>query len=387
MRNISYEILILLLFFITKPSYSQDFWELVNSPPNANPAHITISNTNIFYLGTDNGVYISYDNGNSWDNIGLNDTIVISLLLFQEKIYAGTMSIGSGLYRYIDNGIWENLIVTDNVLDLFSNNNNDLFAGTWGGVYKSNNNGDIWIQTLTITTTAAVFSIREDMDGILYAGTTNFTGGEGVFRSLDHGDTWEYFGLHDVYVSSLAVNSNNELFAGAQGHQYLFEDGAGVYKYDKSLQQWIQQKDHLIVTTMVINSEDEIYIGLSNDMGNYGGVYVSYDDGLTWELLESGLGKDHMKQIILSPDEYLYTISGLTTSTIHKSVNPTVGTGEVMKAIKPVVYNYPNPFNGETCIYFSLPGDANEDFSLSVFDLAGNIVVNDNLKSSPQTFL
>jgi hypothetical protein len=119
-------------------------------------------------------------------------------------------------------------------------------------------------------------------------------------------------------------------------------------------------------------------------MGNYGGVYVSYDDGLTWELLESGLGKDHMKQINLSPDEYLYTISGLTTSTIHKSVNPTVGITQEKIAIKPITYNYPNPFNGETCIYFSLPSDANENLFLNIFDLAGNIVVDDKVQVSPQ---
>jgi hypothetical protein len=267
---------------------------------------------------------------------------------------------------------------------MFLDSYNNLFASTWGGVFKSNDIGNTWIQTLTITTTAAVFSVREDMDGILYAGVTDFMGGEGVYRSVDHGDTWSYFGLSNTYVSSLAVNSNNELFAGAQGHQYLFEAGSGVYKYDKDQQEWIQLKDSLIITTMVINSEDEIYVGLSNDWNMYGGVYVSYDNGLLWELLESGLGKDNMIQITLSPDEYLYTISGWNPNTIHKSVNPTVGIIQETNTIKPMTYNYPNPFCGETYIYYFLPDEANKDLSIIIYDLAGNLITNYPLTASPQ---
>ena len=365
-------LLLLLLSFIAKSSYSQDFWEVVNGPLNVNPAYIAISNNNIFYLGTNDGVYVSFDNCNSWEDIGLNDTIVISILLFQGNIFAGTMSIGSGIYRYIDNGIWENLIITDNIMDLFSNNNNDLFAGTWGGVYKSNNNGDTWIQTLTITTTAAVFSIREDLDGILYAGVTNFMGGEGIYHSINQGESWDYFGLSNVYVTSLSVNSNNELFAGAQGHQYLFEAGSGVYKYDKESQGWIQLKDSLTVATMVINSEDEIYVGLSDDWGTYGGVYVSYDDGLAWELLDSGLGEDYMKQITLSPDEYLYTISGWSTNTIHRSINPTVSVIS-NKTDNTKVDLFPNPF--VESLYFKINSSvSSNNCSLVIFDIKGALI-------------
>jgi len=373
MKNIACYILLSLLALITNPSFSQDFWEIVNSPSDASPAYINISADNVFNLGSNNGVYISYDSCTSWQNLGLSDMAVISVLPFQNIIFAGVMSIGSGIYKY-NNGFWTKVLTSDNILILFSDTDNNLFAGTWGGIFKSLDFGENWIQTLTITTTAAVFSIVEDHDGILYAGATNYMGGEGAFRSLDHGDTWEYFGLHNVYVSSLAVNSINELFAGAQGHQLLNLTGAGVYKYDKDQQEWIQIKDSLIVSTMVINSEDEIYIGRSNDFGGQGCVLVSYDDGYNWQLLDSGLGTDNMKQLTLTPDEHIYTISGFSSNTIHRSVNSRVGISPEIKVQQPVTYNYPNPFSGKTYIYYPMQMNSSGQIYLNVFDLNGDIV-------------
>lgn len=187
--------------------------------------------------------------------------------------------------------------------------------------------------------------------------------------------------MTNAYVTSLAVNSNNELFAGAQGHQYLFEGGSGVYKYDKNLQGWIHLKDSLIVVSMVINSVGDIYVGLSNDWGTYGGVYASYDNGMTWDLLEEGLGKDYMKQLMLSSQEYLYTISGWDTNTIHKSINSTVGLNSILHTTNSMVYNYPNPFHEETMIYCELPNEITGDVFFSVYDLSGNQIVKKQIKT------
>jgi len=364
--------LLLFAVLINKPSFSQDFWEPVNGPEGLTPAFITSIEENIFYLGTNSGIYVSYDNCGSWENIGLTDTIVGNILItLTDTIFLSAVRY---IYKYQNNN-WSLLFYLPmGVSILYEDSNGNIYAGTWGGIYKSANNGETWTQTLIITTTAVILSIVEDSDSILYAGATNFMGGEGAFRSLDHGDSWEYFGLHNVYVSSLAVNSNNELFAGAQGHQLLNLTGAGIYKYNKDQQEWVQIKDSLIVTTMVINSEDEIYIGRSNDFGGQGGVLVSYDDGNNWQLLDSGLGTDNMKELILTPGEYIYTISGYSTNTIHRSINPTVGTDPEISIQQPATYNYPNPFSCKTYIYYSMQTNSSGQIYLNIFDLKGDIV-------------
>ncbi len=374
-------LLICFLIRISFPSYSQAFWEQVNSPANVNPLYIASSDDNIFYLGTNNGVYISFDQCNSWENIGMSEELVSCLLITKTgKVFSNDGS--GGIHRYLDNGIWELVFWSFfGIIDLAEDINNNIYAGKWGGIFKSSNEGDDWIQTLTISPNVAVYSIREDLDGILYAGVTDFMGGEGVYCSTDQGETWTNFGLTNAYVTSLAVNSNNELFAGAQGHQYLYEEGSGVYKYDKDLQGWIHLKDSLIVVSMVINSLNDIYVGLSNDWGTYGGVYASYDNGMTWDLLEEGLGKDYMEHLMLNSQEYLYTISGWDTNTIHKSVNSTVGLSPIVNPITTLVYNYPNPFHEETMIYWALPNEITGDLSFSVYDLSGSQVVRKQFKT------
>jgi hypothetical protein len=162
-------LLMCFLIRIAYPSCSQNFWELVNSPISVNPLYIASSDDNILYLGTNNGVYISFDQCNSWENIGMNEELVSCLLITKTgKVFSDDGS--GGIHRYLGNGIWETVFWSMfGVIDLVEDINNNIYAGKWGGIIKSSNEGDDWIQTLTISPNAAVYSIREDLDGILYA--------------------------------------------------------------------------------------------------------------------------------------------------------------------------------------------------------------------------
>jgi hypothetical protein len=70
-----------------------------------------VSGTNII-AGTDNGVFISTDNGLSWVNKGLRGITIMSLTVSGKNVYAGTS--GNGVVLSTDNGMsWS----TENALN------------------------------------------------------------------------------------------------------------------------------------------------------------------------------------------------------------------------------------------------------------------------------
>jgi hypothetical protein len=85
------------------------------------------------------------------------------------------------------------------VAALAINSSGDIFAGIqYGGVYRSTDNGNNWIQinnglpTDTWVTSLAI----NNSSGDIFAGTWS----SGVFRSINNGNTWNQTGLTNVWV-------------------------------------------------------------------------------------------------------------------------------------------------------------------------------------------
>jgi len=108
---------------------------------------LLVKDANIF-AGTDNGIFLSENNGTSWTqlNNGLPDSPVMALAAGDTFIFAGTQN--AGIFRSPDNGKnWTpvNTGLTWMEVISFAVSEDTVFAGTWrGGVFLSVNNGDIW---------------------------------------------------------------------------------------------------------------------------------------------------------------------------------------------------------------------------------------------------
>ena len=209
----------------------------------------------------------------------------------------------------------------------------------------------------------------------IFIGTINWTGGGGVYRSVDGGDSWEHIGLTDHYVSSLAMNSSGNLFAGTRGHYSLYV--GGVYVLHEGQTEWVNLNDEELVTTMVINSEDEIYIGCSTLDFFWGGVRCSMDNGQTWEdiSLETMYDRD-IESLILGPQEHLYALEYNSPTPLYKSVNSTITSVPVNRNEDSLLtYNYPNPFSGFTTIQWD---NSSQDkyIRLIITDALGSILHN-----------
>jgi hypothetical protein len=322
---------------------SQDYWEIIDTPPGIGLHSIDVNSHGDMFIGvglsTGGGVLRNLNNLNTWDtSLYFNNDVIGKIYIDKsDNVFAAS----SRLYFSDNNGISWSLIFNVQgfgINSVLRNSDNSIIFGKWGGIYKTDTIGSNWVQVLSLGNTEVVNAIIEDtITGSLYAGTTKFTGdGGGVYQSEDGGDSWEHIGLTNHYVSSLALNSSGDLFAGTRGHHYLYSGGVFILPNGQS--EWINLNNEELVTSIVINMEDDIYIGCSYLDWYLGGVRRSINYGQTWEVINTGMGNKDIEELILGPEGHLFAVANNSPIPLFKSVNSTL-------PLSPQASNYPENFS------------------------------------------
>ncbi len=258
--------------------------------------------SNVFAGIYNGGVYLSTNNGGSWQpvNNGLTNLYVFSVYSAGSNVYAGTqagpfLSTNTGQsWTQINSGIGTLTV------NCFTSYGSFIFAGTSGnGVYISSNNGTSWTPINSGLTSSQVSSLINYPNGsgnTLLAGTR----GWGVFLSTNNGTQWTQInsGLTDLSVQSLVAASNGgggyNIFAGTSGHGVFMSPNASS---------WTQVNTGLyennILSLFAIGSN--VFAG-----GNTNGVFVSTNSGTSWASANNGLyGTDVVA--LLRVGQYIFT--------------------------------------------------------------------------------
>jgi hypothetical protein len=169
---------------------------------------------NIYAGGYENGVYKSTNNGDNWVNIG--GAAFAKGLQFNSSGDLFLASWGGGFWKLpAGDTVWVNLtsnIGASWIWTLFIDSNDYIYAEG----KRSEDNGETWIQMGN--TGHGASSYAENSVGELFCGTMNF--GSGVFRSTDNGDNWTAIntGLPSLDIRSIAIDSDDYLYAGPLGY-------------------------------------------------------------------------------------------------------------------------------------------------------------------------
>ncbi len=184
--------------------------------------------------------------------------------------------------RGADSGIWTHLplyggYITSLVLD--PSTPSTLYAGTYGGVFRSTDSGATWTACSSGMTSLTVqtLSVDPSTPSTLYAGTYD----RGVFRSTDSGATWTACstGILQLRVWALAINpsTSSTLYAGTWGGVFRSTDSGATWSASSGL-------PNSTVWSVAIDlvTRSTVYAG------TWSGVFRSTDSGATWISMAGG---------------------------------------------------------------------------------------------------
>lgn len=242
-----------------------------------------------------------------------------------------------------------------NCIAVNSLNANVMYAGSAnGGVWKTNNNGNSWFPIFDAIAYLAIGSIAinpNDTNEIwVGTGDLNISGtmylGNGIYKSLNAGQTWAYLGLADSYVVSAIIFNpvnSNEVLVGTMGNSFSKDNNRGIYKTTDGGLSFVQTNfvnDSTGIIDMVQNPVNPSIIYASSFCrirtpraslisGTEVYIYKSTDFGQTWNILSGGLpnGNVHERLGIAicknSPEVLyaLYSTSDFSLPEIYKTTD------------------------------------------------------------------
>ncbi|NOY49562.1 MAG: T9SS type A sorting domain-containing protein [Chlorobi bacterium] len=286
-------------------------WEFVNNIGNASVLSIDISPQGDVFAGSNNGwedhLLRSSDNGDSWQEITLPDysvaeNVIKILAVSTDTIYVSTVNNNALLLRTYDGG------------------------QTWDSLVGGNSHPGEYISDILI-----------DDDGTIFLSYQGFYQDQGgVYYSEDDGANWQFSGLLNYMITSLARNSSNDIFAGCWGG-VSWDEWPGLYVLRNGEAQW----DTLIAGPQIgdieINSDNYIFFTSQWPLG----ISRSIDNGESFELVNEGLPPGYHNNITLDNNDYLYATSG---DNLSKTINTTVDIPEyIFNGKIDIVSIFPNP--------------------------------------------
>lgn len=190
-----------------------------------------------------------------------------------------------------------------------------FFVGTaTGGLFKTVNNGTTWSAVFDKQTSASIGAVAvwQKNPDVVYAGTgeannrNSSAWGDGVYRSLDGGATWENVGLRATrHIARVVIDPTDSatVYVAAMGKLWGANAERGVYKTTDAGKSWSQVMkvdDRTGCTDLVMDPSDPktLYAAFytrerrafSYTAGStVGGIFVTHDGGTSWTKCTAGL--------------------------------------------------------------------------------------------------
>ncbi|OGU71686.1 MAG: hypothetical protein A2V93_11155 [Ignavibacteria bacterium RBG_16_34_14] len=277
---------VVILTVLTVNSFAQ--WTQIPSSPSYYIQDIVEADDIIYLAHFSDGVYKSTDSTLSWQliNNGLNTNeakSVYQILVSGDTLYAATVD---GIYKSTNGGDnWvkksNGITIGPGALNEFTESiykhNSNLFTGAWNGIYRSTNGAENWIVT-NITGQGIEAKNFVNHNGTLFAARESINN-PGAYKSIDDGVTWE--GITGPFYSTITFLSEpGKLWAGTISGVWLSTDNGTS---------WEMRNNGLTsdpYSSCIIRINGTLVTSLK--FGG-SGVFSSTNEGFNWEDFGDGL--------------------------------------------------------------------------------------------------
>lgn len=231
------------------------------------------------------------------------------------------------------------------------NDRSQWFVGVGsGGVWKTDNRGTTWTPVFDAQSSYSIGCVSIDPNNteVIWVGTgENVSGrhvgfGDGVYKSVDGGETWTNMGLkNSQHIGNIVVDprDSNVVYVAAQGPLWSAGGERGLYKTTDGGETWklmLAKGQYTGANEVHLDPQnpDIVYVSLHQRIRNVAalmnggpesGIHKSTDGGLSWVELTSGIPTEDKGKIGLS-------ISPLDSSVIYATIELAQRTGGMWRS-------------------------------------------------------
>ena len=288
------------------------------------------------------------------------------MLLQADNIYlAATEGTGPGVFRTSDHGnTWlETTGITNQSVRAFAKNSSYIFACTWGGgIFRSDDDGANW---------QAVGLTNAGFRSIYAAGETIFCGADKIYFSTDNGANWherqlswpsgDTRGFHYIngilYACDTGLYTSTDMGDTWQLKYGITFDSLGSVTDSKMFRDIISYQN-VLIASVAFNS-----------------ILVSYDSGINWSSFNEGLISDWTFAGLAIKEPNLWALRDFFGNAYLRpltNITDVEGENNLTQAEFNLEQNFPNPYNSQTTISYSIPNSSL--VQIQIFDVLGREV-------------
>jgi photosystem II stability/assembly factor-like uncharacterized protein len=249
------------------------------------------SNPDIFYVGTNNGVYRSENAGKDWTKLNTSaypKLINIESLAIDPRnpdvVYAGTWHLpwkttdGGKTWIFIKTGMIDDSDVF--CIDINPRNPDHVVASACSGIYESRNGGLQWRKMQGIPSSArrtrAILQ-HPVTPGTILAGTT-----EGFWHTTNDGAAWKMTTSKQLEINAIAVHPKNPdtVYIGTNNYGVMISRDGGR-TFSTSNEGYSGRRAYSVLADREV--PNRIYATTINTATGGGFFFVSSDGGRNWQ--------------------------------------------------------------------------------------------------------
>ncbi|MEL6941295.1 MAG: glycosyl hydrolase [Bacteroidota bacterium] len=177
------------------------------------------------------------------------------------------------------------------------------FGSVGGGIWKTEDAGLSWKNISDgyfKTASVGAIAIAESDQNVIYVGMGEHavrgvmtSHGDGMYKSVDGGKTWEHIGLeHSRHIAEIRIHPSNPdvVYVAVQGALHMASEDRGVYKSMDGGKTWehigLEHSRHIAEIRIHPSNPDVVYVAVQGALhmaSEDRGVYKSMDGGKTWK--------------------------------------------------------------------------------------------------------